>query len=191
MSLYKHVREAWKNPKENLGDVWRDRLVQFRREPSIVTVDRPTRIDKARALGYKAKGGFTIVRGRARRGGRKREKPQGGRRPKRAGRNKFSTGKSLQRIVEERVARKHPNTEVLASYPVAEDAMYRWFEVITVDPEHPEIQADDSLDWIGEASGRAERGKTPAGKKGRGMRNRGKGAEKARPSNRANDGRST
>lgn len=191
MSFYKYVREAWKDPKENMEQVWKDRLVEWRKEPAMVKTDRPTRIDKARSLGYKAKNGFTVVRGRINRGGRKREDPKAGRRPKRAGQNKYSTGKSHQQIVEERVAKKHANMEVLNSYPVAEDALHKWFEVILVDPDHPEIQADDDINWITENqhTGRAHRGKTGAGKKGRGMRKKGTGSEKTRPSKRANDNR--
>lgn len=189
MGLYRHVREAWKDPKENLGDVWKERLVEWRKEPSLVTVERPTRIDKARSLGYKAKNGFTIVRGRVKRGGRKRERPSGGRRPKRAGQSKFSPSKSHQRIVEERASKKFPNLEALNSYEVARDGSHKWFEVILVDPDHPEIQADDDINWIENDRGRAERGKTSAGKKGRGLQNRGKGAEKARPSRKAKGNR--
>lgn len=191
MGFYKYVRDAWKQPEERLGDVWRDRLVEWRREPAIVTMDRPTRIDKARDLGYKAKNGVIVVRGRIRRGGRKREKPAGGRRPKRSGQTRYTPGKSHQRIVEERVADRHPNLEVLNSYPVARDATYKWFEVILVDPDHPEVQADDDLNWIckDQHTGRAHRGKTSAGKQGRGLRNKGTGAEKARPSKQAHDNR--
>lgn len=191
MSFYKHVREAWKNPKENMPEVWKERLIEWRRQPAIVDVDNPTRIDKARAQGYKAKNGFNVVRGRIRRGGRKRKDPKAGRRPKRAGQNKYSTGKSLQQIVEERVSDKYPNLEVLNSYSVAEDANHKWFEVILVDPEHPEIQADDDINWITESQhrGRAERGKTKAGKKGRGQAKKGRGSEKSRPSKASNDNR--
>lgn len=191
MAFYKYVRDAWKQPKDELEDLWQERLVEWRQQPSMVTVDRPTRIDKARSLGYKAKNGFTIVRGRVKRGGRKRKRAKGGRRPKRAGQNRYSPGKSHQRIVEERVSRKHPNLEVLNSYPVAKDANHKWFEVLLVDPEHPEIQADDDLNWITEPQhqNRAERGLTSAGKQGRGLDEKGSGAEKARPSNRANDNR--
>lgn len=188
MSVYTYIRDAWKQPKENLGGVWKDRLQRWRREEAIVTTDRPTRLDKARSLGYKAKNGITIARGRVKRGGRKRKRPKGGRRPKRAGQSKFTPTKSHQRIVEERISRKHPNMEVLNSYPVAKDANHKWFEAILVDPDHPEIQNDDDLNWIcdPEHRGRAERGKTSAGKKGRGLQNKGTGAEKARPSKRAN-----
>lgn len=191
MGFYKYVQEAWKQPKEGLGDVWRDRLVEWRRQPSIVRVDNPTRIDKARQQGYKAKNGFTVVRGRIRRGGRKRKDPQAGRRPKRSGQSKFSTGKSLQQITEERVSRKYPNLEVLNSYPVVEDAIHKWFEVILVDPDHPEIQADDDINWITEPQhrARAHRAKTKAGKKNRGQAKKGTGSEKSRPSKAANKNR--
>lgn len=180
MGLYRYVREAWKDPKENLGDMWRERLVEWRRQPSLVKVERPTRIDRARSLGYKSKNGFTVVRGRVRRGGRKRRRPKGGRRPKRAGQSKFSPSKSHRRIVEERASRKHPNLEVLNSYEVLRDGNYKWFEVILVDPDHPEIKSDKDINWIVDGRGRAERGKTSAGKKGRGLRGKGKGAEKSR-----------
>ena len=38
---------------------------------------RPSRLDKARRLGYKAKQGYVIYRVRVRRGGRKRPVPKG------------------------------------------------------------------------------------------------------------------
>ncbi len=190
MGAYKHIREAWKNPKDGLDDVWQNRLIEWRRQPSIVKSDRPTRIDKARSQGYKAKNGFTVVRGRIKRGGRKRKNPRAGRRPKRAGQSRFSPGKSLQQITEERVSKKYPNLEVLNSYPVAEDAIHKWFEVILVDPEHPEIKADDDINWITDERGRAHRGKTSTGKKSRGLQKRGTGSEKSRPSKAANKNRS-
>jgi len=57
-------------------------------------------------------------------------------------------------------------------------------EVILVDPEHPAIQNDDELNWICDDSqnGRAFRGLTNAGKRNRGLSQRGKGTEKTRPS---------
>ncbi len=189
MTFYKYVRDAWKQPEEELGEVWQDRLVEWRQQDAMVEIDRPTRIDKARNQGYKAKNGFTLVRCRIKAGGRKRERPNGGRRPKRAGQSRFSPAKSHQRIVEERASRKYPNLEVLNSYPVAKDGDRKWFEVILVDPDHPEIQADDDLNWIADQQNRAERGLTGAGKQGRGQRNRGSGAEKARPSNRSHGDR--
>lgn len=50
----------------------RVRCWEFRQLPSLVRVPRPSRPDKARRLGYKAKQGYVIYRVRVRRGGRKR-----------------------------------------------------------------------------------------------------------------------
>jgi large subunit ribosomal protein L15e len=69
MALYQHIREAWKKPKENLGDLWRSRLIQWRHEPVTVTLEHPTRLDRARSLGYKAKQVILVVRQRVNRGG--------------------------------------------------------------------------------------------------------------------------
>ncbi|MEM2486836.1 MAG: 50S ribosomal protein L15e, partial [Candidatus Bathyarchaeia archaeon] len=80
-----------------------------------------------------------------------------------------------------------PNLEVLNSYWVGEDGRYKWFEVIMVDPHHPAIRADKDINWICEKQhkGRVFRGLTSAGKKVRGLRKKGHGAEKARPSKKA------
>jgi large subunit ribosomal protein L15e len=85
-------------------------------------------------------------------------------------------------MAEERVARKYPNLEVLNSYWVWEDGKAKYYEVILVDPQRPEIQHDNKINWICEKqhTRRAFRGLTSAGKKGRGLRKKGKGAEKVR-----------
>jgi large subunit ribosomal protein L15e len=102
---------------------------------------------------------------------------------------KITTGKSLKRMAEERAAKRYPNMEVLNSYWVGEDGKNVWYEIILVDKHHPSIIADKDLNWIcGSAhKNRVFRGKTSAGRKGRGLHWKGKGAEKARPSVRAND----
>jgi len=191
MGMYSYVRSLWKRPKENLGSLWKERLIKYRREGTVVRIEKPTRIDRARALGYKAKQGVIVVRVRVRKGGRERERHRNARRPKRAGFTDFTPKKSLRWIAEERAARKYPNLEVLNSYYVAEDGNYKWFEVILVDPHHPAIKTDKTLGWItGKAhKGRVFRGLTSAGKISRGLKNKGKGAEKIRPSIRANEGR--
>ena len=187
MSYYKYAREQYDQPKENLEDLWQQRLVEWRDEEAIKTVDNPTRIPKARSQGYKAKKGFTIARVKISKGATKRERPSGGRSPKRTGQNRFSPSKSKQVIAEQRASTKLDNLEVLNSYWVAEDGNRKWFEVILVDPEEPEIQADEELNFLCDERNRAERGLTPAGRESRGLDNKGKGAEKNRPSQRAND----
>lgn len=171
--LYQYVREAWKNPKKSLGKAFiQKRLVEWRRQPAVHRVSRPTRIDRARSLGYKAKQGYIVVRARIKKGVSKRPGGIRGRRPKRYGRSKLPVIKSKQRIVESRVARAYPGLEVLNSYPVGEDGKQKWFEVILVDPNHPRIKASKDIAWIssGKHKDRAGRGLTSAGSKGRGLR---------------------
>ena len=61
MGLYKYIRDLYKQPKDNLGEVWKQRLLELRRAPATVKLSRPTRIDRARSLGYRAKQGIFIV----------------------------------------------------------------------------------------------------------------------------------
>jgi large subunit ribosomal protein L15e len=188
-NLYGNVRAAWKRPRSGVLErmMW-ERMVEWRRGPTFERVNRPTRIDRARALGYRAKPGFVVVRTRVRRGGLRKPAIKSGRRAKRYGRVKLTMGKSIQRIAEERVNDKYPNLEVLNSYWVGEDGRHKYYEIILVDPAHPAIAKDKTVGWVAEAhqSGRANRGLTSAGKRGRGLRHRGKGSEKVRPSVGAN-----
>ena len=126
----------------------RKRVIRWRRQPSIVRIDKPTRLDRARRLGYKAKSGFVMVRARVRRGGRRKPRPKMGRRQKRMGVKKYTPAKSLKLIAEERVARRYPNLEVLNSYWVWEDGQSKWFEVVLVDPNNPSIKTDKDINWI-------------------------------------------
>jgi large subunit ribosomal protein L15e len=181
MNLYKSVAGAWKDPRKN--DVYRQRLVQWRREPVTVRLERPTRIDRARALGYKAKEGFIIVRQKVLRGAHERPKIRSGRRSKRFG-HKKNLMISYQMIAEQRAAAKYVNLEVLNSYWVGDDNLQVWYDIILVDPLHPVIKADPRINWISERqhTRRAFRSLTSAGRKSRGLVNKGKGAEKTRPS---------
>ena len=76
----------------------------------------------------------------------------------------------------------------MGSYWVAEDGKHKWYEIIMVIPSHPSVKSDKNLGWIssGKHRGRVWRGLTSAGRKSRGLRIKGKGAEKVRPSLRAN-----
>jgi len=147
--LYRYLREAWKRPEESfVKELMRHRAIAWRRQPSVVRIEKPTRLDRARALGYKGKKGFVVVRVRIRRGGRRKPRPRMGRRQKRMGVAKFTPAKSLRLMAEERAARRFPNLEVLNSYWVWEDGKHKWFEVILVDPHHPSIQSDPDINWI-------------------------------------------
>lgn len=182
---YKYMAEAWKRPEASfVKEIMNQRAIKWRRQPTIVRAERPTRLDRARKLGYKAKQGFVIVRVRVRRGWLKRPRPKAGRRPKRMGVTRIKLAKSLKLVAEERAARKFPNLRVLNSYWVWEDGRHKWYEMVMVDPHHPVIQSDENINWICESvhKGRVFRGLTSAGKKMRGLRHKGRGAEKVRPS---------
>ena len=188
-SMYSYIADAWKNPSESyLKELNKERRIAWRREENFVRIDKPTGLDKARHVGYKAKQGYVLVRGRVRKGSFGKRKIKAGRRAKRKGILQITVGKSMQRIAEERAQKRFPNLEVLNSYWVGANGQYEWYEIILVDPAHPVIQADPKINWIcyNTQKGRVYRGKTSAGQKGRGMRVKGKGAEKVRPSIRAN-----
>lgn len=177
MSMYKYIRETWSKPKQNLGAFYRERLRVWRNQPATVRIERPTRLDRARSLGYKAKQGFVMVRQRVRRGGRMRPKFKSGRRSK-ARRRKKVLDQNFRTISEQRAQREFTNLEVLNSYYVGRDKNYVWYEIIMVDPHHPVIVKHKP--WLKKARKRALRGKTSAARKSRGLRNRGLGAEKVR-----------
>ena len=189
-NLYGYIRQAWKIPsKSYVKELAWARQIEWRRGPSFVRVEHPLRIDRARELGFRAKPGYVVVRAKVRRGGRRKPWPMGGRHPKRRGMNKITMGKSIQRMAEERVSKRHPNMEVLNSYWIGEDGGHKYYEVILVDPQHPAIKNDPKINWICEPQhrGRAFRGLTSAGRKGRGLMYKGKGSERSRPSIGAHD----
>lgn len=177
---YKYIAKAWKKPRESfVKELMWHRTIEWRKQNAIVRIERPTRLDRARNLGYKAKKGFVMARVRVRRSGFRKTRPTGGRRQKRLGVNKIKLAKNSRLVAEERVARKFPNLEVLNSYWVWEDGRFKWFEVVLVDPvvlpDHPIVSQ----------TRRVFRGLTSAGKEVRGLHHRGLGAEKARPSRKA------
>ena len=190
-SMYEYLGEQWKKPDLSYNSPQQQRMIQWRKEENFSRIERPTRIDRARSLGYKAKPGYIVVRAKVRRGGLRKHTIRAGRKPSAKGISKITMGKSTQRIAEERTAKHYPNMEVLNSYWVGEDGKNHFYEVILVDPVHPAIMNDPKINWITNTTNkrRVLRGKTSAGQKGRGLRHKGKGAEKIRPSIRANQSR--
>jgi large subunit ribosomal protein L15e len=189
-SMYSHIGSYRKNSFKNvLGRTEWERLIKWRKEENYKTIEHSTRLDRARSLGYKSKQGVTLVRVRVRRGGLRKRHIAKGRRAKRKGILRITMKKNTQRIAEERVGKRYPNMEVLNSYHVGQDGMHKWYEVILVDPYNPSVLSDRKLNWLSNQthSSRAFRGLTSAGKRGRGLRWKGKGVEKVRPSIRAND----
>lgn len=143
-------------------------LIVWRKQHTVEKIDRPTKPARARSLGWKAKKGYTVARARVKKGGRRRRKyGRGGRKPKKAGLVKFTSGKGLRWTAEERASKRFPNLEVLNSYYVGEDGKSKWYEVIFVDPQHSAIKRDKNINWITAPANkrRVLRGLTSAGKK--------------------------
>ncbi|RRT64837.1 hypothetical protein B296_00034750, partial [Ensete ventricosum] len=148
----------------------RVRCWEYRQLPSIVRVTRPTRPDKARRLGYKAKQvdrrrffrhiafycyvadnvlflnmqGYVIYRVRVRRGGRKRPVPKGivyGK-PKHQGITQLKFQRNKRSVAEERAGRKLGGLRVLNSYWVNEVSIWVFVAKVTfiTRPDHLEGQ---------------------------------------------------
>lgn len=193
-SAYSHIREAWADPDDGkLAELQWQRKQEWRNQGSVERIDRPTRLDRARSLGYKAKQGVVVARVSVRKGGARKERFTAGRRSKRQGVTRVTRRKNIQRVAEERCARVYPNLRVLNSYWVGEDGRQKWHEVILIDPNHPAIQNDEDLNWICDDvhKNRALRGLTSAGTRNRGLRKKGKGTEHTRPSVHGGGGRGT
>lgn len=185
MAFYKLLSKLWKNPRKNMKEAYRAYLQQWRKEPVTIRILRPTRLDRARALGYRPIKGIVLVRQRIKAGSHSLPRITKGRSSKKQ-RQTMILRKSYKLIAEERVSKKFRNCEVLNSYEVGNDGKNYWFEVILVEKGHPNVRKDRNLANLAKKSGRAHRGLTSAGRKVRGLRNKGKGVEKARPSRRAN-----
>src|SRR2546428_5306267 len=134
---YSYMQDSWIEMGPELREWLRRSSIGWRREPTVRRLARPTRIDRARRLGYKAKQGVVVVRVRVRRGGARKPRPVSGRRQKALGVSKFTRSISLQSVAERRVVRRYPNLTVRDSYHLYSDGMSHWYEVILMHHHHP------------------------------------------------------
>ena len=189
MGAYKYLEELWRKKQSDLMNfIFRVRTWEYRQLPVITRVNHPSRPDKARKLGYKAKEGYVVYRVKIRRGNRKRPAPKGvvcGK-LKSIGIAGLKNKKNYQSVAEERVGRKLSGLRVLNSYWVGQDSTFKFFEVLLVDPAHTAIRDDPRINWICDQKHREMRGLTSAGKKHRGLRAKGDMDNKRRPSVKAN-----
>uniref|UniRef100_A0A1I8HC50 Ribosomal protein L15 n=6 Tax=Macrostomum lignano TaxID=282301 RepID=A0A1I8HC50_9PLAT len=174
MGAYKFISELYRKKQSDvMRFILRLRCWHLRQRHVIHRATKPTRPDRARRLGYKAKQGFVIYRIRIRRGGRKRPVPKGATygKPVHEGVNQLKNQRSHQAIAEERIGRKIGALRVLGSYWIAQDSTYKFYEVILVDPNHKAIRRDPRINWICTAKHkhREMRGLTSSSKKSRGL----------------------
>ncbi|XP_045125448.1 uncharacterized protein LOC123512860 [Portunus trituberculatus] len=103
MGAYKYMQEIYRKKQSDvMRFLLRVRAWQYRHLNKLHRAPRPTRPEKARRLGYKAKQGFVIYRIRIRRGGRKRPVPKGATygKPKSHGVNQLKPTRNLQSLAE-------------------------------------------------------------------------------------------
>ena len=137
--------QVWlKMLKENPMEL-RQRAVIWRNQNAVTRVEKPSRIARARRLGYKAKQGIIVIRMRVGTGGMRKQRPRGGRRPKHLGVTKIKADVSMKQVAERRVLERYPNMKLLGSYFLYKDGMHYWFEVILADPSHPRIAKDKEI----------------------------------------------
>lgn len=140
--MYSEIGKSWQRIyHEKAGDI-SSRAVLLRRGPTIERLERPSRLDRARMLGYKAKDGVVVVRIKVSRGGMRRKRPTSGRRPKHMGVLRMKSDEPTQSVAERRVCEKFPNLKLLGSYIYYKDGKHSWFECILVDPANPSISKD-------------------------------------------------
>ncbi|KAL2699126.1 hypothetical protein AAEP93_010514 [Penicillium crustosum] len=174
MGALKYVEEIQKKKQSDvIRFLLRVRCWELRQLNAIHRASRPSRPDKARRLGYKAKQGYVIYRARVRRGGRKRPVSKGATygKPTNHGVNQLKYQRALKSTAEERVGRRAANLRVLNSYWINQDSTYKYYEVILVDPQHKAIRRDARINWICNSvhKHRESRGLTATGKKSRGI----------------------
>lgn len=64
MGAYRYLEGMWRNKQSDvMRFLLRVRAWEYRQLPSVHRASKPTRPEKARRLGYKAKQGFVIYRG--------------------------------------------------------------------------------------------------------------------------------
>lgn len=143
MGMYKYLIKTWnQREKTDLEQHMRHLLIKWRREPTVHRVEHPARLERARALGYRAKQGYIVVRVRIRKGGARKPRPRSGRRQRALGVTRFTRAMNLKRIAEMKAKKRFPNLRLLNSYYVWEDGTHRWFETIMHDTHNPATAGD-------------------------------------------------
>src|ERR671936_1389679 len=111
--MHNYISATWINMWKSKAGELKSKAILWRTEPTIHRIQRPSRLDRARRLGYKAKQGIMVVRARVGRGGMRKQRPVAGRRPKHIGVVHIKQGTSMRKVAERRVNGKFPNMEVL------------------------------------------------------------------------------
>lgn len=143
--MYSEISKVWRSRFKNKAAELQNLGIDLRTRPTVERLERPTRLDRARRLGYKAKAGFIVIRVKVSRGGMRRRKAKAGRRQKHAGIVRMKADVSMQQTAERRVQDKFPNLKVLNSYFLYRDGRNAWYEVLMLDTHHPSVMSDKDV----------------------------------------------
>ncbi|MGC8661853.1 MAG: 50S ribosomal protein L15 [Nitrososphaeria archaeon] len=132
-NMYDYINQTWQKYYREKPDEYKSYLIKWRSEPRIVRVEKPTRIDRARELGYKEKPGYIVIRMRMARGGMKIQRPNSGRRQKHSGSKLISGQDSKAKIAAQRISAIYRNMKVLGTYYLGEDGKHVWYEIVLHD----------------------------------------------------------
>ncbi len=44
MGIYKYIRNNWNNPSAEVKQLWKSRIIQWRKEPVTLRIEHPTRL---------------------------------------------------------------------------------------------------------------------------------------------------
>lgn len=120
MSLYKNE------------DRKKELLQEARNQPIIKRIDGPTKLAKAKSVGYRAKQGYIIVRVRVSKGDFRRPRANHARRPSKSG-IYYKLAISKENIARNRALKVFKNMDVVGSYFLIEDGKNKWFEIVMLD----------------------------------------------------------
>lgn len=174
MAAVNYLREIHRRKQSDIMRyLLRIRVCEYRQRGECFRVEKPTFLERARTLGYKAKQGYVLYITRVKKGNMKRNYNNGNTRGKcvNAGINQIKPSQRHQASAEVIAGKKCANLGVLNSYWVGQDAGYKYYEVIMVDRHHSAIRNDPKINWICKSTmkHRECRGLTSASRKSRGL----------------------
>jgi large subunit ribosomal protein L15e len=143
--MLSHQDASWLKLWQQNSPEIRQRAIQWRKETAFTRIQRPSRIQRARRLGYKAKQGMVVIRTRVGTGGMRRQRPVAGRRQKHMGVTRMKADINMQQVAEKRTQERFKNLKLLGSYFLYKDGFHYWFEILMADPAHPRISKDKEI----------------------------------------------
>lgn len=174
MSFAQILREIHRKKQSDVMKyMTRVTLVEARQNEVVFRKDKPSFLERARKLGYKAKNGYSVWGVRIRKGDAIRNYSNGNTRGKcvNAGIHQIKPKLNKQAEAEQIIGKQLGGLRVLNSYKVGQDLRYHHFEVIMVDASLESIRNDHKINWICNSvhKHREMRGLTSAGRKSRGL----------------------